>query len=315
MPDIDAAMGDDEADIERQLNEIRQIIKGKVPDLPEIFENHAVHISTIDKFGKGDGWTKLSPTQKQNLRDHRAKHIEFSIQLAQIQSALNVEPIKRSETLMIRPTSLNEVSPIERTQFWQKFGVQSDAAEIQLRGGLYIQDPAQAEMQAMNEDIEMMDMRAVQVSWGDNHIVHLETHSPVLDQLLQAQKTGQPVSDTVIQLVQGHIKDHIQAMEAIQSAPGLVPNDQISMPNQPNLRDTGPPGQMPQAGTQPQGKTSGPPGKSNQQAPMQQPKQAQDEVAPVTKPLKKVAPKGKLVQNKTVKPKGSIKLGGKNNAS
>jgi hypothetical protein len=315
MPDIDAAMDDDESDVERQLNEIKIILKGKPAPDPEIFEDHQVHIETLDKFAKGSMWDDLKPKQKQYVRDHRQKHIEFSIQLAQIQAALNVEPIKRSETVMIRPTSMNELTAIERTQWFSKFGVNSDAAQIQLRGGLYIQDPAQAEMQAKNENIEMMDMRAVQTSFGDNHIVHLQTHGPVLDQLLMAQKAGQPVSDVVVQLLKDHIKDHVTAMQQLQVAPGLAPNDQMGMPNPPNLQDTGQPGQMPQSDTNAgQGKSAAPTMQSNQappnpppQAPPQQsPTTMQSQQAPIAKPAEKIAPKNKMVNNGN-KPKTNLR--------
>lgn len=303
MPDLDAAMGDEEADIQRQLNEIRDIMKNKKPADPEIFEDHATHIATIDKFGRGDGWNKLSASQKQMLRDHRQQHIEFSIQLAMIQASMQFEPIKRSMTSMMRMNKMADTTAIERTQWMSKIGINSDAAEIQVRGGLYIQDPAQAEMQAMNEDIEMQDMRAVQVSYGDNHIVHLETHGPVLDQLLAAQKAGAPVSDVIVKLFQEHVKDHIEAMKSLQVAPGLVPNDQISMPNPPNLNDTGKPGSLPQGDTG-----------ADQMAKDQEVKQ---KIAPLAKPAEKIAPKNQLVQNKKTvkvkKPNSIIKPGGKKN--
>lgn len=284
MPDIDAAMGDDEDDIERQLNEIRDVIKKKAPPNPEIFEDHAVHIQTLDKFGKGQMWNTLNLQQKQWLRDHRQKHIEFSIQLAQIQTAMQVEPIKRSETLMLRLNKMSDTTAIERVQMLNKYGINSDAAQIQLRGGLYIQDPAQAELQAKNENIEMMDMRAVQTSFGDNHIVHLQTHGPVLDQLIAAQKAGSPVSDVIVKLFQQHIKDHVEDMQATQVAPGLVPNDQISMPNEPNLQDQAPPGQMPQGQPTNQSNTA--------------PPKAPNATAPTAKPAEQIAPKNKLVNNK-----------------
>lgn len=257
MPDLDNAMGDDEADIERQLDEIRDILKNKKPADPEIFENHAVHISTLDKFSRGDKWYKLSDTQKQWVRDHRSKHIEFSIQLAQIQASMEVEPIKRSATLMVRPTSINELTAVERTALFEKgWGIQSDAAEIQLRGGLYIQDPAQAEIQAQNEDIEMLNERAVLVGLGDNHQVHLQTHSQAYDMVqanLKAQKQGkpvnQPVSQATFELFTQHINDHIAALKNTMSTPGLVPNGQINMPNQPNLHAPDAPEDMPKQST------------------------------------------------------------------
>jgi hypothetical protein len=278
MPDIDNAMGDDEADIERQLDELRDIMKNKRPADPEIFENHAVHISTIDKFARGNKWFALKPNQKQFLRDHRQKHIEFSIQLAKIQQAMQVEPIKRSETLMLRMNKMSDTTPIERTQLLSGFAINSDAGQIQLRGGLYIQDPAQAEIQAQNEDIEMMDMRAVQVSFGDNHLVHLQTHGPVLDALNASEANGgKPVPEVIKKLFTEHIKDHVQAMQATQVAPGLVPNDQVSMPNPPNLSDTGQPGQMPQSDTN-----------LDQKAAEDQ--RARSSQAPIAKPASKIAP-------------------------
>lgn len=258
MPDIDAAMGDDEPDIERQLDEIRDIMKGKTAEDPEVSENHQVHIATIDKFVRGSKWNKLTPTQKQMVRDHRQKHIELSIQLAQISASLQVEPIKRSETVMLRLNKMSDTTPIERTQFLAKFGVISDTSQIQLRGGLFIQDPASAEMQAMNEDTEMMDMRGVEVSLADNHIVHLQTHGPVLDLLMKnqaMQRKGmlpqgvQPVSDVVVRLFQQHIKDHTDAMLATQPSPGLIPNSNTGTPNPPSLKNVGQPNQMPQEDT------------------------------------------------------------------
>lgn len=260
MPDIDAAMGDNEADIERQLNEIRDVLKNKPMNDPIISENHAIHIQTLDKFMNGDKYNDLKPAQQQLLNDHRAKHIDFSIQLAQIQSALQMDVVKRNITYMLRMNKMSDTTPIERTQFLQKIGINSDAAQIQLRGGLYVEDPAQSEMQAQNEDIEMMQMRAVQTSYGDNHQVHLETHSQALALALanvQAQKTGmlppgtQTVSETTVQLMQGHIKDHIEDMQAMQVAPGLVPNDQISIPNNANLNAPDRPGDMPKNPSQP----------------------------------------------------------------
>lgn len=294
MPDIDAAMGDDEADIERQLDEIRTILKGKPAPDPEIFEDHAVHIQTLDKFARGDKWNTLSKKQRQFVRDHRAKHIDFSIQLAQIQASMQVEPIKRSETLMLRMNKMADTTAIERTQMLQKFAINSDAAQVQLRGGLYIQDPAQAEMQAKNENIEMMSMRPVQTSFGDNHIVHLQTHGPIIDQLLAAQKAGQPVSAVIIKLFEEHIKDHVTDMQATQVSPGLVPNDQTSMPPHPSLQDTGPPGQMPKAETN---------ATENQPAAHMtaHPPAGTPIPKPVPKPTPKLAPAVKPVQNKSTK--------------
>jgi hypothetical protein len=252
MPDIDAAMGDDELDIERQLDEIQSVIKdGQIND-PIISENHAVHIETLDKYMNGDKFYTLSQEQQQALQDHRMKHIDFSIQLAQIQSALQMDVVKRNITYMLRMNKMSDTTPIERTQLLSKIGIQSDAGQVQLRGGLYVQDPGQAETQAQNEDIEMMELRAVQTSYGDNHQVHLETHSEALaaaQSNMAAQKQGikvkEPVSQTTIELMQQHIKDHIEDMRAIQVAPGLVPNDQEGLPNHPSLNAPQNPAEMP----------------------------------------------------------------------
>ncbi len=252
MPDIDAAMGDDEMDIERQLDEIRNVIDGKTLNDPMISENHSVHIETLDKFMNGDRFFTLTQEQQQQLQDHRQKHIDFSIQLAQITASMQVEPVKRNITYMLRMNKMSDTTPIERTQMLSKIGINSDAAQIQLRGGLYVQDPEQAEMQAQNEDIEMLEMRAVQVGFGDNHQVHLETHSQAFalaQSNMMAQKKGikvkEPVSQTTIELMQTHIKDHIEAMQAIQLSPGLVPNDQVGLPNKPSINAPDTPGEMP----------------------------------------------------------------------
>lgn len=291
MPDIDAAMGDEELDVERQLDEIKDVIKNKSMHDPIISENHAVHIQTLDKFMNGDRFYQLEDTQQQALIDHRMKHIEFSIQLAQIQSALQFDVVKRNITYMLRMNKMSDTTPIERTQLLSKIGINSDAAEIQLRGGLYIEDPGQSEMQAQNEDAEMLEMRAVQTSYGDNHQVHLETHSQALAIVqanLMAQKKGilpkgtQPVSQTVLELMQEHIKDHITDMKATQVAPGLVPNDQISIPNNPNLNAPQNPAQMPSPQQPPQ-----PPTVQGKTAPITKVRKVQGQAAKLTTPPKK----------------------------
>jgi len=291
MPDIDAALGNEDLDIERQIEEIKAVKDGVTLNDPIISENHAVHIATLDKFMNGDKYYDLSPDQQQLLQDHRTKHIEFSIQLAQIASALQMDVVKRNITYMLRMNKMADTTPIERTQLLSKIGINSDAAQVQLRGGLYIEDPAQAELQAQNEDIELMEMRAVQTSYGDNHQVHLETHSQALALMqanLMAQKQGmpvqEPVSETSVQLMQQHIKDHITDMQAIQVAPGLVPNDQISMPNKPNLNAPSNPAQMP---SQQQ-----PPKPTNETAPLagakkQNPLNPPGPTTPAGTPLKK----------------------------
>ncbi len=239
MPDIDNVMGDSEADIERQIDEIKAIIAGKDPKDPKngleplISEDHGVHIETLDKYVKTPSFKKLKPEIQQRIMDHRQSHIDLSIQLSQIQQSMQVEPIKRSVTSMIRTTNLQELTPIERMQLFNKTaGIQSDAAQIMQRGGLYVQDPAQAEMQAENEDVEMLQSRAVNVGFADNHQVHLETHSQV---------AGHPMFPYLPQVVQEmitqHIKDHVNAMKAISIEPGLIPNERTPLPNPPALND------------------------------------------------------------------------------
>jgi len=242
IPEIDAANNDDDMDIERQLNEIQSVTKSNKIDDPLLAENHSVHIQTLDKFIRGDKFKLLSDKQQAMLNDHRQKHIEFTIQLAQIASAQQMEPIKRSVTAMMRLNTMNDTTPIERTQLLQRLGIQSDAAQIQMRGGLYIQDPAQAERQAQNEDIEMMNHRAVQVSFADNHQVHMETH----DQIISSPEFKTLPAD-IQKLFNEHMKDHMNAQTATQAAPGLMPNADIAMPNQPSLNDPGMqnPGEMP----------------------------------------------------------------------
>jgi hypothetical protein len=230
LPELDASNGDNDNDIERQLSEIRNCIDtAKIPD-PLLAENHSVHISTIDKFIRGDKYLDLPPPVQQALNDHRQKHIDFTIQLANIAAAQQVEPIKRSVTSMMRINSMNDTTPIERTQLMQRLGIISDAAEIQARGGLSIQDPAQAEMQAQNEDIEMMSTRSTEVSFADNHEIHLETHGQIIN-----HPTFKTFPQAVQTLFLQHQKDHISAMKATASAPGLMPNQYSELPNPPSL--------------------------------------------------------------------------------
>lgn len=289
MPDIDNAMGDDEQDIQRQLDEIKQFIGGaKASDSkmkPLISEDHAVHIQTIDKFVKGDTFKTLKPLVQQAVMDHRADHVTLSIQLAQIASSMQYEPIKRSITLMERFNKMSDTTAIERTQMLSKFGMQSDAAQIQQRGGLYVEDPAQAEIQAQNEDIEMSQERSVQVSFTDNHQVHIETH---LDFMSQPQFLLFP--EFVQTLFKDHINDHLEAIQALQVAPGLMPNDQMNIPNPPHLNN--PPAvsnkDMSQAALTQQGKQP-------KMAPKGQPPTMVQQQAPITKPVPKVGqPTNKL---------------------
>jgi hypothetical protein len=281
MPDIDNMLSDDEQDIDRQLNEIRAMMKGKDPKDPAnklqplISEDHQAHIKTLDKFVRGDKFKTLSPQIQQWIMDHRSQHIDLSIQLTKISQAMQVEPIKRSVTLMERMNKMSDTTPIERTQLMNLFGLQSDAAQVQLRGGLYIQDPAQAEMQAQNEDIEMMDMRPVQVSFGDNHQVHIETHAQVV-----ADKGFKTLPQVVQKMFMDHIKEHVDAMTAIQASPGLVPDEQVNSPPHPHL-NAAPTGQMPEGARE----SMRPQNPTPDQVPKSLPPKMQEKPASAAKPI------------------------------
>jgi hypothetical protein len=187
---------------------------------------------------------------------------------------------------------MTDTTAIERTQLLSKIAVNSDAGQIQERGGLYVEDPGQAEMQAQNEDIEMLEMRAVQTSFGDNHQVHLETHSQALALALSnvmAQKKGMKVdhqvSATSVELMQEHIRDHINDMRAIQLAPGLVPNDQMGTPNPPTLTPQHP--QSPQEPGEPQ--------------------KTQQKVSPVAKARLKQPPKSATIASSKIRKRSNAK--------
>jgi len=109
----------------------------------------------------------------------------------------------------------------------------------------------------------MIQMRAVNVSYADNHQVHIETHAQIMD-LPQYKMYPKVVQELFTQ----HMKDHVSAMQAITSTPGLVPNDQISMPNQPNLQPSKVQPVQPKPGTNPNQAPGIKPG-SEKKAPMQ----------------------------------------------
>lgn len=261
MPDVDNMSGTDELDVQRQLQENRDLTAGKtVPD-PLISEDHGVHIHVIDQYSKTPAFKELSLQIQGKVMEHRMKHIDFTVQLAQIAASMQFEPIKRSEQINVRANSLNEFTPQERTQFLAKSGVQSDAALIQARGGLFVQDPEQARQQAMLEDNEMlvdlenpMEMsKPMMVSPGDNHNVHLMVHSEAAaspgfaEQPAHAQK-----------FLLDHIKQHEQAAQAQVPAPGLIPNDAAGRPTQPALARR-PPAQPAMTQPQPMGNLHTPP--------------------------------------------------------
>lgn len=256
LPDLDNAMNTNQLDIERALDENRRLLAGEVLDIPAKGEDHATHIEVITQLIKSPEYLAAKPEIRDNIQDHYAKHIELSYQLAMISASLNVEPIKRSENVMLRLGELAQLSPIERTQMFSKVGVQSDAAAIQMRGGLHTQDPAAAEVQAQQEDVEMMDGTPVMISLGDNHKVHIETHSQVMQT---------PAWDLLPQVVQRafdqHIQQHMTALEAQAPTPGLVPGPGSDVPNQPQVIQTDQLKQAEQAAAPPQpgGAPAGPP--------------------------------------------------------
>lgn len=231
LPDVANALGDDELDIERQVDEIKRVIDGKKIDEPVIAENHSVHMATLDKFIRGTRWKELKPEQQKLLLDHRSQHADFQSQLAKSAALMQYDPIKRNETVQIRVNRMGDATPMERGQLLKEFNVNSDAFQIQQRGGLVVQDPAEAERQAQNEDMEMMDGRPVQISLGDNHEVHLETHYQVMNtpQFMQAPVNMQD-------LFKAHVKAHEQAMRDLQPAPGLMPDGTENITPQPMIK-------------------------------------------------------------------------------
>lgn len=229
LPDLDNAMNTQQLDIERALAENRDLLKGKVPADPAKQEDHQVHIEVHTQLVKSPEFLAAKPEIKSTIEDHIAKHINMSYQLAQISAALNVEPIKRSESFMFRQ-DINSATPIERTQSFAKIGVQSDAGEIQKRGGLFVQDPAQAEQQAQKEDMAMLDGLPQMISVGDNHQVHIETHDQIMGSAAWEQ-----LPEVVKNLFNSHVKQHEDAAKAQAQTPGLVPGLNFDIPNQPQI--------------------------------------------------------------------------------
>lgn len=243
LPDVENIMGDEQMDIDRQLEENRLLVQGKVIDPPVIAESHETHLRVLDKLIKSPLYKTLKPEIQQRIEDHRAQHIDFSIQIAQITASMQQDPIKRSEQLTIRMANLNEMTPLERTQYMSKYGVQSDAAQIQLRGGLLVQDPASAEQQAQIEDMNMMDNVPQQVGLTDNHQVHIETHGQIVS---SPQFKAAP--QVVQKLFTDHINNHMRAMQAINMQPGLMVDEEATIPNQPRLQSNEPTQTPQQAG-------------------------------------------------------------------
>lgn len=226
LPDLDNAMNTNQLDIERALDENRRLLDGAdLPD-PAKGEDHATHIEVHVQLIKSPEYLAANPQIQTAIQGHYAKHINMSYQLAMISASMDMEPIKRSENVMFR-NDLAQMTPIERIQAFAKVGVQSDADAIQKRGGLNVQDPATAEVQAQQEDIEMMKGNPVMISLGDNHQVHIETHTQVMQTAAWPQ-FPQVLKDNFDR----HIKQHMDAMQAVAPTPGLVPGPDFDVPNQ-----------------------------------------------------------------------------------
>jgi hypothetical protein len=229
-------MGDNQQDIDRQIEENRRMMKGEEVDDPYIFENHDTHIEIIDQLGKSDDWWGLSDEVKQAILDHRTKHMKLSISLKKLMASLNVEPIKRSESLMVRSSTTNDMTPIEKQQFYEKFGIDSDAAEIQLRGGLNVESAQEAVQQADKENNMLAQGFPSKVSLTDNHLVHMEVHNAYMT---NTDGTPNPLFATlpksVQKMMQEHMSDHQIALKATTPARGLMPNSETgdSVPNSP----------------------------------------------------------------------------------
>lgn len=218
IPDLDVILNTPELDTERALDENDQLLEGKILPTPPYGEDHDTHIQVHTELVKSPEYLKAKRKVQSNIQAHLTAHIQLSYQLRQIANSLNVEPIKRSENVMVRQ-DLAQFTPSERTQFLSKVGVQSDVAQIQARGGLDVSDPESAEVQAQWEDTQMLDGKPVMISVGDNHKVHIETHMQIME---SAAWKSLPVN--VQQLFEAHIKQHQSAWQAVMSMPGLVPD-------------------------------------------------------------------------------------------
>ncbi len=231
LPDLDNAMNTTQLDIERALDENRRLLEGKGQILPSPAkgEDHAAHIEVHTQLIKSQEYLDADPATKDAIQEHYGNHVNLNYQLAMLAASMNMDPIKRNETIMLRQ-DLAQLTPIERTQALAKVSIQSDAAAIQQRGGLHQQDPAAAEIQAQQEDIELMKGNPVMISLGDNHQVHIETHSQV------TQTAAWDVAPEVIKRnFDRHIKMHMDAMAAAAPMAGLVPDEGYDVPNAPQV--------------------------------------------------------------------------------
>lgn len=230
MSDLDNAMNTSQLDIERALGENRDLLAGKPIGAPVKGEDHAVHMEVHVQLIKSPEFKAATPVIQDAILDHYDQHINQNYQLAMISASMNVDPIKRSEAIMYRPNNFAEMTPTERTQIFGKFGVQSDAQAIQMRGGLNVQEPAAAEQQAQLEDTEMLDGTPVMISMGDNHKVHIETHSQVMQ-----TPAWDVLPDVLKRNFDRHINQHMTALEALAPTAGLVQTEGSDIPNKPQI--------------------------------------------------------------------------------
>lgn len=230
MPDLDNAMNNSQLDIERALEENRELLAGTPVGDPVKGEDHAVHMEVHVQLIKAPEFKAAKPEVKDAILAHYDAHITQSYQLAMVAASMNVDPIKRSEAIMYRPNNFAEMTPTERTQIFGKFGVQSDALIIQQRGGTNVQDPAAAEQQAQQEDIQMMDGQPVMVSMTDNHQVHLETHMQVME-----SAAWEILPEPVKSVFNRHMNQHITILQSQSPTPGMVPTEGSDTPDKPQI--------------------------------------------------------------------------------
>lgn len=228
--DIETVVGTDQLDIERATRENQDLYNGKPVHEPLRNEDHDVHIRIHTQLMKSELFYAAPIEVQDAITEHWQKHVSVSIELRKLSASMNYEPIKRNLTLQVRPNSFSEITPIERTNFLGDFGVQSDAGEIQARGGTSVQDPAEAERQAQQEDMQMMEAKPVQISIADNHQVHIETHSQVMESAAFEQ-----LPDVIKELFVSHVKQHVEALKAQSAMPGLVANPASQNPVHPQI--------------------------------------------------------------------------------
>lgn len=223
--DLDSIMGNDQQDVERQIKENKDMLGGKDVDDPIIVEDHNAHIRCLDELIKSKKWYDLADKVKQALMDHRQKHVKMSMELRKIEASMNVEPIKRSESFMVRADSTDGMTPVEKQQWYDKFGIDSDAAETQVRGGTFIQDPQEAMNQADLENKLFGEGEFPKVAPQDNHQVHYEMHNALLssDEFQALPKSQQ-------QRAQEHVNIHARFLQNSKPQAGLVPTTETGIP-------------------------------------------------------------------------------------